>query len=153
MLSRYLRTFKRELLPSTLSFILWAVIIGGIFTFIRSFTANADPTTTNMVIAYASLFLLVLVVGFAAWVFPLLSRFTFNFVDLNFTAFRLAIANLPRTIALGICTSLIIWVCLQFLFPLMFAPGIYGLISTYILEPVFKTYEDMQKAQNETDDI
>ena len=153
MLSRYLRTFKRELLPSTLSSILWAVIIGGIFTFIRSFTANADPTTTNMVIAYASLFLLVLVVGFAAWVFPLLSRFTFNFVDLNLTAFRLAIANLPRTIALGICTSLIIWVCLQFLFPLMFAPGIYGLISTYILEPVFKTYEDMQKAQNETDGI
>lgn len=149
MLSRYFRTFKRELLPSTLSVLFWGILIGGIFTLIRSFTATADPTTMNLVIAYASLFLLVLVVGIAAWVFPLLSRFTFSVLDLNLTAIRLAIANLPRTIALGVCTSLIIWICLQFLFPLMFAPGIYGLLSTYILEPVLKKHEDNQETPSE----
>lgn len=153
MLSRYFRTFKREFLPSTLSFLLWAVMIGGIFAFIRNFTATADPNTFNLVIAYASVVILVLVVGIAFWVFPLLSRFTFGIVDLNFTAIRLAIAHLPRTIALGVCTAATVWICLRFWIPLIVAPGIYGLLSAYILEPVFKKYEDMQKAPNETDDV
>lgn len=149
MLSRYFRTFRREVLPSMLSFLVWAVILGGIFSFIRNFTATATPTTFNLIIAYAAVFMLVLVVGIASWVFPLLSRFTFSIVDLNLTAIRLAIAHLPRTIALGVCTSLTIWICLQFWIPLMFAPGIYGLLSAYILEPVFKKYEDSQKIENE----
>ena len=145
MFSRYFRTLRRELLPGMLSFLLWTVIIGGIFAFIRSFTASANPTTFNLIIAYAIVLLLVLVVGIAFWVFPLLSRFTFSIVDLNLTAIRLAIVHLPRTIALGVCTSLTIWLCLRFWIPLMVAPGIYGLLSAYILEPVFKKYEDSQK--------
>ena len=149
MFSRYFRTLRRELLPGMLSFLLWTVIIGGIFAFIRSFTASANPTTFNLIIAYAVVFLLVLVVGIAFWVFPLLSRFTFSIVDLNLTAIRLAIVHLPRTIALGVCTSLTIWICLRFWIPLMVAPGIYGLLSAYILEPVFKKYEDNQKTLNE----
>lgn len=152
MISRYFRTLKRELLPSLVSFLLWGVIIGGIFALVRNFTATADATTFNLILAYASVFLLVLVVGIASWVFPLLSRFTFSIADLNLTAFRLAIAHLPRTIALGVCTSITAWLCLQFWVPLMAAPGIYGLVSAYILEPVFKTYEDNQNTQNETDD-
>lgn len=153
MFTRYFRTLKRELVPSLLSFLIWAVIIGIAFTLVRTFTTNADPTTFNLVIAYASVFLLVLVVGIASWVFPLLSRFTFSVVDLNLTAFRLAIAYLPRTIALGVCTSITIWICLQFWIPLMAAPGIYGLLWAYILEPVFKKFEEEQKNENETDGI
>lgn len=149
MLARYFRTLKRELIPSLLSFILWAIIIGATFTLVRSFTASAEPTTFNMVLAYAGVFLLVLVIGIAAWVFPLLSRFTFSVVDLNLTAFRLAVANLPRTIALGICTSLSVWLCLILWIPLMIIPGIYGLLAAYILEPVFKKYEDIQVTENE----
>ena len=152
MLPRYLRTFKRELIPSTLSFLLWAVIIGGTYSFIRSFTTTADSTTINIVIAYACVCLLVLFVGIAAWVFPLLSRFTFDVVGLNITAIRLAIAHLPRTIALGIILSLTIWLCLLLWVPLMVAPGIYGLISAYILEPVFQKYDDSQISELETDE-
>ena len=149
MISRYFRTLKRELLPGMFSFLLWAVIIGGIFSFIRNFTATVNPTTFNLIIAYATVFILVLVVGIAFWVFPLLSRFTFSIADLNLTAIRLAIMHLPRTIALGVCTSLTIWICLLLWIPLMVAPGIYGLLSAYILEPVFKKYEDSQKIENE----
>ncbi len=149
MFSRYFRTLKRELLPSLISFLLWAVIIGGIFALVRNFTATAASTTFNLILAYASVFLLVLVVGIASWVFPLLSRFTFSIADLNLTAFRLAIAYLPRTMALGVCASLTAWLCLQFWVPLMAAPGIYGFVSTYILEPVFKKYEEGQKIEQQ----
>lgn len=149
MLSRYLRTFRRELLPSTLSFLLWTIIIGVVFSFIHNFTATANSTTFNLIITYAAAIILVLVVGIASWVFPLLSRFTFNVVDLNLTAIRLAIMHLPNTITLGVCTSLTIWICLRFWIPLMIAPGIYGLLSAHILEPVFKKYEALQKIENE----
>lgn len=151
ILARYFRTYKRELLPSFLSFLFWAIIIGGLFTFIRNFTATADSTTENLVIAYALVFLLVLVVGIAFWVFPLLSRFTFSVVDLNLTAIRLAIAYLPRTIALGACTALSVWVCLKFWMPLMVVPGIYGLLCAYILEPVFRKYDGSQEAETENE--
>lgn len=149
MLSRYFRTFKRELLTGGLSFLLWAVIIGGIILLINRFTSTAAPTTLNLVLAYASFFLLVLVVGIAAWVFPLLSRFTFGIADLNLTAFRLAITQLPRTIVLGVCTSLIVWICLRFWIPLFVAPGIYGLLVAYILEPVFREYDGSKELEEE----
>lgn len=153
MFSRYFRTYRREFLPSMLSFLLWAVIIGVTFSLIRNFTTTATPTTFHLILAYAALFLLILLVGIASWVFPLLSRFTFSVVDLNLTAIRLAIMHIPRTIALGVCMSLTIWVCLRFWIPLMIAPGMYGLLSAYILEPVFKKYEDSQKIENETEEI
>ena len=151
MFSRYFRTLKRELIPSLISFLLWTSVIGGTYLLIRSFTSNADSTTWNLVIAYASIFILVFEVGIASWVFPLLSRFTFSVVDLNSTAIRIALANLPRTIALGVCTSLTIWICLHFWIPLLAAPGICGFIATYLLEPVFSKYDGRQEAENETD--
>ena len=148
MFSRYFRTFRRELIPGMLTFLLWTIVLGGTFSFIRFFTANAVPTTFNMVIAYATLFILVLFIGIAFWTFPLLSRFTFSIIDLNITAIQLAFAHLPRTIALGVCTFLSIWLCIRFWIPLMIVPGIYGLLSAYILEPVFKKYEDSQKTES-----
>lgn len=151
MFSRYFRTLRRELIPGMLSFLLWSVIIGIMFTFIRNFTSTADSTVFNLVIVYAATFLLILVVGIAFWVFPLLSRFTFNIVDLNLTAFHLAIINLPRTIILSVCTSLTIWLCLRFWIPLMIAPGIYGFLSAHILEPIFKKYEELQETEDSTD--
>lgn len=149
ILSRYLRTFFRELLPSMLSFLFWAVVLGGIFSMIQSFTATAVSTTFNLIIAYAATILLILVAGIASWVFPLLSRFTFGIIDLNVTAIRLAITQLPRTLALGVCTSITVWLCLRFWIPFMFAPGVYGLLSSHLLEPVFRKYEEMQKNTNE----
>lgn len=152
MLARYFRTYKREFVPSALSLLIWAAIIGGAYALIRHFTATAEATPFHMVIAYASVCLLVFLVGIAAWVFPLLSRFTFDVAGLNITAFRLAIANLPRTIALGVLLSFTIWISLRLWIPLMVAPGIYGLISAYIIEPVFQTYDDSLKPENEADE-
>lgn len=149
MFSRYFRTFKRELIPSALSSMIWAVVIGTVFSLIRGFTTTAASTTFNLILAYASVFLLAFVIGTAFWVFPLLSRFTFSLVDLNLSAFRLAVAYFPRTIALGVCTFVITWICLRFWIPLMIAPGIYGFLATYILEPVFKKYEEEQKSEND----
>ena len=141
LFSRYFRTFRRELRGSIPSTLLWTAVLGGLYFLVRSFTASAEGTNVNLMIAYSMVIFLALVVGFASWVFPLLSRFTFGFASLNLTALRLAMAHLPRTIALAAVNIAAIWVCLRFLMPVMIVPGFAGLLSAYILEPVFKPYE------------
>ena len=148
LFSRFFRTFRRELVQGTLSFLLWAAILGGAVLLIRQFTATAEGTSLNLTVAYTMAFLLALLVGIAAWVFPLLSRFTFGFSGLQVTALRLALAHLPRTIILAAVTCAAGWICLRLLLPVMIVPGIAGTLSAYILEPVFQKYETGEAGEN-----
>lgn len=141
MFSRFFRTFRRELVQGSLSFVCWGGTVAAALLLLRSFTATAAGTTVNVTLAYAGAFLLALLVGIAAWVFPLLSRFTFRFGDLQVMALRLAFGHLLRTVLLAAVTIAAGWLCLRFLLPVMVAPGLAGLLSAYILEPVFKKYE------------
>ena len=148
LFSRFFRTFRRELLKSIPSTLLWAAILGLLFFLIRSFTGSAAGTDINLVLAYAMVVFLAVAVGIASWVFPLLSRFTFDFASLNMTAIRLALAHLPRTMALGAVNIAAGWLCLRLLMPVMVAPGIAALLSAYLLEPVFKPYETGDAGEN-----
>lgn len=148
LFSRFFRTFRRELLKSIPSTLLWAAILGLLFFLIRSFTGSAAGTDINLVLAYAMVVFLAVAVGTASWVFPLLSRFTFDFASLNMTAIRLALAHLPRTMALGAVNIAAGWLCLRLLMPVMVAPGIAALLSAYLLEPVFKPYETGDAGEN-----
>lgn len=148
LFSRFFRTFRRELLKSIPSTLLWAAILGLLFFLIRSFTGSATGTDINLVLAYTMVVFLAVAVGIASWVFPLLSRFTFDFASLNMTAIRLALAHLPRTMALGAVNIAAGWLCLRLLMPVMVAPGIAALLSAYLLEPVFKPYETGDAGEN-----
>lgn len=141
MISRFFRTFRREIPQSIPSLLLWAGVLGGVFYLVRSFTASVAATELNLALAYALVCLLGFLVGIVSWVFPLLSRFTMGFAALNTTVLRLALAQLPRTIALGAVNIAAGWVCLRFLLPVMVVPAIAGLLSAFLLEPVFKRYE------------
>lgn len=144
LFSRFFRTFRRELVQGAGGLLLWAGILGGLYFLIRGFTGSAEPGTLNLVLSYAMAMLLVFVLGTAAWVFPLQSRFTFRFGDLQLTAFRLAVSHLPRTMGLGLVNLAAGLLCLKFVMPVMVVPGISSLVSAHILEPVFKTYENRE---------
>lgn len=148
LFSRFFRTFRRELLGSIPSTLSWAAVLGGCYFLVRRFTATAEATGGNLTLAYSMVIFLALAVGMASWVFPLLSRFTMGFAALNLTALRLAIAHLPRTVALAAVNVAAIWVCLRLLMPVMVVPGIASLLSAYILEPVFKPYETGSAGEN-----
>lgn len=148
LFSRFFRTFRRELLKSIPSVLLWAMILAGLVFLMRCFTGSAAGTDGNLVLAYAMVFFLAVAVGIASWVFPLLSRFTFGFAGLNLTAVRLALGHLPRTMALGAVNIAAGWLCLRLLMPVMVVPGIAALLSAYILEPVFKPYETGDAGEN-----
>ena len=141
MFSRFFRTFRRELLLGTGSFALWAGILGGGFLLLRQFTGSAAGTDGNVMAAYAMAFGLALLFDVGAWVFPLLSRFTFGFGGLQATAVKMAFAFLPRTVLLAAVNIGAGWLCLRFLLPVMIVPGMAAYFSALILEPVFSKYE------------
>lgn len=140
--ARFFRTFRRELLQSVPSLLLWcAVIIGG-YAAVSAYGNSVEVTDAAVAVTTALLLLLTVLVGVAVWVFPLLSRFTFGVAQLNVTAVKLALLHLPRTMALGMTTVLAAFLCAQFIAPLFFLPGILAWVWTLLLERVFRKYEN-----------
>ena len=148
MFGRFFRTFRRELKLGSASFLVWGAILGGGLNLIRAYTANAEGTDPNVALAYALVALLAMLVGICAWVFPLLSRFTFSFSGLQTTALKLAILHLPRTLALMALVLAGGWICLRMLLPVMVVPAMVGIASTFLLEPVFQKYETGAAGEN-----
>ena len=143
MFARFFRTFRRELIQSVPTFLLWCGVIIGGYLAVRAYGNHVEITDAAVALTTAMLLLLVVAVGIAVWVFPLLSRFTFSFAQLNSIALRLSLAHLPRTMALGIVTVLGGFLCAQFIAPLFFLPGVIAWIWTLFLEGIFKKYEEL----------
>ncbi len=143
--ARFFRTAKREFLPATISMVLWSAVIAGGYALVRRYGNTVQITSGSIVVTTALLLMLTVVVGIAAWVLPLLSRFTFTAGQLNVTAVKLAVAHLPRTMLLGICTVCGVYVCIRFWLPFMFLPAILALVWSVILEPVFRQYMDPEE--------
>lgn len=82
----------------------------------------------------------VLVLGVLSVLFPLLSRFENSFAGLLKNTVLLALANLPRTVGLGMVSALAVLLCIRYIFPLFFLPALASLISTLLIEPMFRPY-------------
>ena len=140
--ARFFRTFRRELVQSVPCLLIWCAVIVGGYAAISLYGNNVSVTNASVAITTALLLLLTVLVGVAAWVFPLLSRFTFGVVQLNVMAIKLALIHLPRTMALGMITVLAAFLCAQFIAPLFFLPGVLAWVWTFLLERVFRKYEN-----------
>lgn len=84
----------------------------------------------------------VTVMGALSLVFPVLSRFENTTGNLLKNAALLALANLPRTMALGILNALTALLILRYIWPLFLLPTLTALISTFLVEPILKPYEN-----------
>ena len=81
-----------------------------------------------------------LAAGILSVVFPMLSRFENPTAVLLKNTVFLAMANLPRTLVLGIVNAVTVLLCLVYVVPLFFLPALAALISTLLIEPMFKPY-------------
>ena len=88
----------------------------------------------------------VLVLGIVSVLFPMLSRFENPFPVLLKNTVFLAMANLPRTIALGIINAAASLACAFFVLPLFFLPSLAALIGSLFIEPMFKPYMSSEEA-------
>lgn len=85
-------------------------------------------------------FLGVTALGILSVLFPVLSRFENSLGMLLKNTLFLALANLPRTILLGILSAAAVLLCARFVFPLFFLPSLAALIASVLVEPMFKPF-------------
>ena len=52
----------------------------------------------------------------------------------------LAMANMPRTLVLGILNCAAVLLCAAYVFPLFFLPALTSLLSTWLIEPMFRPF-------------
>ena len=88
----------------------------------------------------------VLVLGIVSVLFPMLSRFENPFGVLLKNTVLLSLANLPRTLALGVLNGAAIYVCVRFVIPVFVVPALAALCSTALLEPMFRPYMPTEDA-------
>ena len=82
----------------------------------------------------------VVVLGILSVLFPMLSRFENPVSVLLKNTLFLAMANLPRTVALGILNAAAGLACAFFVLPLFFLPSLAALIGSVLIEPMFRPF-------------
>ena len=134
--STYLRDLKSSILPALLFL---ALLWFGLKGMVGLWNGVAAGTVSWPVFSGVG-FLAVTGAGILSVMFPMLSRFDNPLPVLLKNTVLLSLGNMPRTIGLGILNTLTAWLCARFIFPLLFLPALTGLMSTYLLEPMFKPY-------------
>lgn len=138
---RFFRVLKTEFKTAFLSGLLWgALILISVLT-VRFLLALGETSRSAFAAGIAYYVVLIVPLGSACWVFPILSRFTFGFRPLNLTALRFTFAYLPRTLILVLMTIEVLQWALNMLFPFVFMPALTMLLWSLFIEPAFKKYE------------
>jgi len=138
---RFFRTFKREFKTACLSGFLWGGLILVCVLTVRYLLSLGETSRSAFAAGIAYYIVLIVPLGAACWVFPILSRFTFDFWSLNKTAFRFTFAFLPRTLILVLMTIEVLQWSLNYLFPFLFMPALTMLLWSLFTEPAFAKYE------------
>ena len=132
----YQENWKASILP-TLVFLVGSSLLGK--TLIALWNSAAAGNLPWMVFSGAA-FVGILVLGILSILFPVLSRFDNSFLGLLKNTVFLAMANLPRTLALGFLNAMTVMLCAVFAIPLFFLPSLAALMGSLLIEPMFKPY-------------
>lgn len=102
---------------------------------------SADPgDTASMVMRSAYMVALVIPLGTAFYLGPVLSRFTLGVGGLFGASLKLAVKHLPSTIVLVLLNLESLQLSLTYLLPLYVSPALTALLSSLFLERIFKQY-------------
>lgn len=94
----------------------------------------------------AGMVLLVFALGLVSYLFPVLSRFDNSFPALLRNTVLLALANMPRTLALGVVNVVSGFLCYRFLYPIFVVPALAALIGSLLIEPAIRPYMPQEEA-------
>ena len=83
---------------------------------------------------------LLLPVGIMCYLFPVLSRFTFQVGGLLVTCIKLAIAHLPSTVLLAVIFLAAVTVCSNLLVLIFVLPTVVAALHSFLLERIFRPY-------------
>ena len=108
---------------------------------VRYLLALGETSRSAFAAGIAYYVALIIPLGSACWVFPLLSRFTFDFRSLNLTALRMSLAYLPSTLIIVLMTIEVLQWCLNSIYPFAFMPALAMLLWSLFIEKAFEKYE------------
>ena len=138
--SRFFKTFRSNLKGSLLPQIVYLAVFCVVgWSLIQLWNGYAVGNVSAAIFTAVAVLLMV-VLGIISVIFPMLSRFDNRTTVLLKNSVLLAMANLPRTLGLGVLNGLSIFLCIRFVVPVFFLPALVALISTLFLEPMFKPY-------------
>lgn len=149
---RFFRTLRREFKTAFFSCLLWGVLITVCVLTVRYLLALGETSRSAFAAGIAYYIVLIVPLGSACWVFPMLSRFTFDFRSLNLTALRMTFAYLPSTLILVLMTIEVLQYCLNSIWPFAFMPALTMLLWSLFIERAFKKYESAPAAEQAEED-
>ena len=152
--SRFFRSFRENLKAGLVPSVVYlAVFVLDIHLLVQVWNAAALGKI-SMVLFSAAALLAVLVLGVISVMFPMLSRFDNSLGTLLRNTLFLALANMPRTLGLGVLNALSIFLCVRFIFPLFFLPALTMLLSSLLIEPMFRPYmpDEEEEAEEPEED-
>ena len=144
--SCFFKSFKANLKSGLLPSLLFLLLFGLMVKLIVSLWNAAVLSSLSWGIFAAAAMLCVLALGVLGLIFPVLSRFENSFPGLLKNSLFLALANLPRTLVLGLLYAVSLLLCLRFVFPIFFLPALMTLISTLPIEKMFKPFMPEEEA-------
>lgn len=146
VITRFLHTFKRDLKQGIFSGLFWAgvVLLPGLllYALLRFVPFFAERWPLVLVVAAALGFFLLCVL---CWVWPTLSRFAMGLGALHVTAVKLAFGHILRSAAMALIWVAALGAGLRYAFAFFVAPGLAAYLSTYLIEPVFRPFEEQEQ--------
>ena len=149
---RFLRTFRRELPPSSLLTVVFGFLLvllyRGLALLWRGQVAGISGAPVMLAVYAVAL---IIPTGMFLWMWPLLSRFTFTPLALVKTALQFTFAHLLSTVILVVVTLFSVLVTAWLLFPMLFLPCLTALVWTVPVERAFRRHlpaedQDIMKA-------
>lgn len=146
---RFFATFRRELKEGVLATLIWlgitAVFVTVFFALLRFVPACAEHWPLMLAAALILGFFLLCI---QCWLWPTLSRFTLGLRALHGAALRLAFGHILRSAAMAVLWGAALYAGLRWIAPSFVCPGLAAFLSTWVVEPVFRRYEQAETQGN-----
>ena len=137
---RFFSVFGRNWKAGIAPTILFLLAFAGLIKAVIGIWNLAVAGTISWTLFSAGAFVAVVLLGILSLLFPVLSRFENSLGGLLKNTVLLALANLPRTVGLGMLNAVCLLLCVRLIVPLFFLPAVAALIGSRFIEPMFKPY-------------
>ena len=141
--ARFFSVFRRELKDGILATLCWALVFLFLYFILyaalRLFPGFAER---GGLVSVAAVIICFFTLGVFCWVWPTLSRFTQSLPALLSVSLRLALGHILRSAGLAVLWGTALWFTLRYMLPVFVLPGLAAFLSTYLIEPVFRQYQE-----------
>lgn len=143
---RFFSTFRDNWKSGILPTILFLLAGAGLMKAVIALWNLAVAGSLSWMMFSALAFVAMVILGVLSVMFPMLSRFENSFAALVKNTVFLSLANLPRTAVLGILNAITLLLCLRLVVPVFLLPSLSALLGSYLIEPMFKPYMNVENA-------